>query len=1086
MRHRIQNKMNITLTALITTLTVFLSAPFARALDTSKNSEVLAAALIQRGGVHRGLCVVLGIDQDFPLQLAQLSELLVHARDPRGDAVYGLRKTADAAGLGINRLTAEQGNFERLPYAENTVDLLITANADDSTLNKLSPEEILRVLRPEGIAIIGDRIPEGQSATKSEQMQAWLRRAGTVEAQLIPGWTGSWVQLRKPPLKGADDWSHWEKGPDNNPVSNDQIIKAPYMTQFLANPLYIGMPSITTAAGGRTFLAVGHIAHHEREWEGLQKIIARNGYNGTILWERDLPKNYLVHRSAFIATKDTFHMIDGNRCLLLDAQTGIEKGEIRIPGLTGEWKWMAMRDGVLYAMAGKRERGTEITKGDRTFGGWSWADLSKGYYGNQIPFGFGDSLSAFDIESKQRLWIHREEKPIDSRGMALQGNKVFLYCPDAHLRCLDSRSGATVWTNADQAVLGLIEKPGRRLISTPGFRTACLAVATPDALIIQGQTRMNVIGVSTLDGHLLWSKNKITNNPNAIYVDDKVVLGVGERGSHLVVDPVTGNVEEDLKFFKAACTRLTASPDSFFCRGEGTLRFDRSDKKTLIDGSVRPGCNDGALPANGMLYLGPWQCDCNLSIIGNVGKCSAGDFRFDHLATEADNLQVQQSNFQPIASLPISDLDWPTYRANNHRSTSSNAKLAIPAVLQWQFSPDLPTTPTAATAVAGMLFSTGNDGKIRAINTSDGSSEWEYLTPAPIKFPPTIWEGCAYVGGGDGYVYCLDATTGRLLWRFRAAPIERHMMVYGNLSSTWPVHSGVLVHDGVAYAAAGIIDQDGTYVYALDAKTGKIKWQNNSSGHLNLELRKGVSVQGNLSIQGNHLLLAGGNQVSPARFDLRTGQCSARSFDQGKPKANNGQYVGVLKGDTVIVGGRILHSAPENVSTKGSFQMYNKKRGLRLNYGAIPPAWDNDTVAFVNYKRGRLTACDTDTIISRITQETAIDTRRTDRNRLVTLAQLLEVQRGTRWQTEMKQFDEFEVVSIALCPNAVVSVAQYQIRNRAQSQWWILAFDRETGKQILRREIRGEPLPGGLLINRRGQAIVSMLDGNILCFGPRG
>ena len=46
-------------------------------------------------------------------------------------------------------------------------------------------------------------------------------------------------------------------------------------------------------------------------------------------------------------------------------------------------------------------------------------------------------------------------------------------------------------------------------------------------------------------------------------------------------------------------------------------------------------------------------------------------------------------------------------------------------------------------------------------------------------------------------------------------------MVYGNLCSTWPVNTGVLVHEGTAYFAAGIVDHDGTYVYALDAKTGE-------------------------------------------------------------------------------------------------------------------------------------------------------------------------------------------------------------------------------------------------------------------------
>ena len=48
----------------------------------------------------------------------------------------------------------------------------------------------------------------------------------------------------------------------------------------------------------------------------------------------------------------------------------------------------------------------------------------------------------------------------------------------------------------------------------------------------------------------------------------------------------------------------------------------------MIDGAARPGCNDGVIPANGLIYLGPWACDCNLSLIGNVARCSAGNFDF--------------------------------------------------------------------------------------------------------------------------------------------------------------------------------------------------------------------------------------------------------------------------------------------------------------------------------------------------------------------------------------------------------------------------------------------------------------------------
>ena len=148
----------------------------------------------------------------------------------------------------------------------------------------------------------------------------------------------------------------------------------------------------------------------------LYQLIARNGYNGTVLWQRELPKGYLVHRSAFIATPQTFYMIDGSRCLLLDPATGKEQGEIRLLEdrlpIPGEWKWMAKQDNVLYVLVGKREPGAKITRGDREVGGWSWADLSPGYYGPDVPYGFAPTLVAYDLTKKKIIWRHDESKLI--------------------------------------------------------------------------------------------------------------------------------------------------------------------------------------------------------------------------------------------------------------------------------------------------------------------------------------------------------------------------------------------------------------------------------------------------------------------------------------------------------------------------------------------------------------------------------------------------------------------------------------------------------------------------------------------------
>ncbi|MEQ2009372.1 MAG: PQQ-binding-like beta-propeller repeat protein, partial [Limisphaerales bacterium] len=1055
----------------------FLALTIAVSSAASPDAAALAKELIKRADLNRGLCAVLGSHDDLPIALAKVSELLVHVREPDAARVDALRRQADQAGFDIQRLAVERGALGRLPYADNTVDIVLCPRADASVLKSLSAAEVLRALRPEGTAIIG--AASSDAAALSRQLRDW---AGKSSAERVTTWSdahGTWVQFHKPALKGAADWSHWEKSPDNNPVSDDQVIKAPYLTQYMETPYYIGMPAVTTAAGGRTFLAIGHIAHHDREWETLGRLIARNGYNGTVLWERKLPEGYLVHRSAFVATKDIFYLMEGDHCLLLDPRTGKELGQIKLPGIEGEWKWMAIKDSILYVLAGPVDPGVETVKGDRALGGWSWADLSKNYYEKRLPHGYGNVIAAYELDNKNVLWRHHEKTPIDSRGMAIRDDKMYLYCPDHHLRSLSLNSGSLGWTSDDKEMLKLIEEPGKGLISTPGWRTEAMVVATPKALIVQGQTHMNVVGISTEDGKKLWKRTKVTNNPNAIYVDDQVIIGVGERGNNVIINPLTGDTVEDLGFAKRACTRLTASSDSFFCRGEGMIRYDRAGKKLLIDGAARPACNDGVIPANGLIYLGPWSCDCNLSLIGAIARCSAGSFKFDHPAT-AERLE-KSATAEEVKPLPATDRDWPTYRANNQRSASTPVRIGGGAVQRWVYRPKRVHVPTEATSAGGLVFFGGEDGKVRAIDATSGEAHWTFPTAGIVKYPPTVWEGRALFGSGDGYVSCVEAATGRLLWRFRAAPVERHMMVYGALSSTWPVNTGVLVQDGVAYFAAGIVDQDGTYVYALDAKTGALRWQNGATGHLNADLRKGVSAQGNLSVRGNTLLLAGGNVISPAMFDLKTGESLDKARAQGQPQANGGKFVGVVGDGYIIAGGRILYASARNVATKGSFVAWSPdRRSQSLNFGGIPPAWNDDTLAVVNFKYGKLAAFDTPKVTAAVTKETQ---KRSDvigpfQNNLVTL---MTTRQEQRWQTNLDA-DKFEALSIALTPNALLTVASYQDMGRARPQWFLIGLDPKDGRRLFRQELPAEPLPDGLLVDRAGRIMVTLMDGGMVCY----
>ena len=201
--------------------------------------------------------------------------------------------------------------------------------------------------------------------------------------------------------------------------------------------------------------------------------------------------------------------------------------------------------------------------------------------------------------------------------------------------------------------------------------------------------------------------------------------------------------------------------------------------------------------------------------------------------------------------------------------------MAIPSTLRllWTFTPDTPSETAAPTAAGGLVFLSGADGIVRALDAASGALRWRVYTGGAVRCPPTIAGGRALVGSGDGYVYAFEAATGRLLWRFRAAPAERRIPVYNSLMSTWPVASGVLIDQGVAYCAAGINNYDGTHVYALDAASGKMKWQNNRSGAMGPYSGAGAGVQGDLLLDSGKLYLAGGNAASPAVFDIANGTC---------------------------------------------------------------------------------------------------------------------------------------------------------------------------------------------------------------------
>ncbi|MGI9457703.1 MAG: PQQ-binding-like beta-propeller repeat protein [Aeoliella sp.] len=192
--------------------------------------------------------------------------------------------------------------------------------------------------------------------------------------------------------------------------------------------------------------------------------------------------------------------------------------------------------------------------------------------------------------------------------------------------------------------------------------------------------------------------------------------------------------------------------------------------------------------------------------------------------------------------------EWPTYRADDHRSGVTAEALAMPLSPQWTFRPQhgprrawprtfrensytqtkirsLLTFDHAFQAVAAngcVYFGSSADHKVTCLESETGEVRWDYFTEGPIRMAPTIAHGRVYVGSDDGFLYCLDADGGQLIFKHRVGPSGDRLPGNEQWISRWPIRSGVVVRDNVAYCAAGLFPhREGCFLCGVDAQTGK-------------------------------------------------------------------------------------------------------------------------------------------------------------------------------------------------------------------------------------------------------------------------
>jgi outer membrane protein assembly factor BamB len=304
-----------------------------------------------------------------------------------------------------------------------------------------------------------------------------------------------------------------------------------------------------------------------------------------------------------------------------------------------------------------------------------------------------------------------------------------------------------------------------------------------------------------------------------------------------------------------------------------------------------------------------------------------------------------------IASDSLAD-DWLTYRHDPSRSGVSSDTLDISRLdVSWTWhSPLAPASAWSGPAKwdayarlrglrsmrnydpafavvandAMAFFGSSADDSVRCLDLDNGELRWTYTTDGPIRIAPCFSYGKVYFGSDDGHAYCLDAMTGKLLWKANpvelagedaGASVSSSRWIINNQRAIpfWPIRSGVTVVDGTAYFAASMLPWKESYLCAVDAETGKPE----KVGHYARKM-SGQTMEGAIAVSPGRLVVPQG-RVAPVLFDRLNGK------SLGSLEGGGGCFVLVSPAGSVFHGpgnktGWITSSKPESRETIATYE----------------------------------------------------------------------------------------------------------------------------------------------------------------------
>ena len=528
------------------------------------------------------------------------------------------------------------------------------------------------------------------------------------------------------------------------------------------------------------------------------ELVCRDAYNGRTLWKIEEPhftnadwrRHFRSRMGAAIGNNGKVYTGLGRDFVCLDGQTGRVLSTLAKGGRPG--RVIIHED--KYLLAGGAIRDLETGKVLGKFRGPRIAIARDVVYATNM----GKKVAAYRIPDGKVVWRVNAQK--DQPG----GYPVRIFCsetalhiargwPAASLSTMDVKTGKTLW------------------VYPPPPRPKVRDVLT----------------------YVFGDKLYIAYGDRTIKEKHDFVLKA--------VEATTGKVLRDKiyapgKKWAGGCWGARRAGDYLLYHHNLWFNVKTLERTYLV--MFRPKCGQGPLPANGMIYGFPGRKG---GAIKGIAALAPRDIEFN----QDPGGRVRKAAGQAPSPLPAAEeTDWPMFRGRPGRGNSVKTSLGKALELKWTATVGLGkqtygamdserTGLSQAVSAAGLAVVADMEGqRVVALDVETGETQWIFHTGSRVDFPPSLHKGLCLFAAKDGWAYCLDAKTGKLIYKLLVAPRERYIGGQEKLESMWPTNGDVLVVDGVAYASAGLSAgiHGGIRVVAFKPRTGQVVWSRCVSG----------------------------------------------------------------------------------------------------------------------------------------------------------------------------------------------------------------------------------------------------------------